>query len=106
MCYGRLFVLTTTSPQYYYLQLVARNSDKSATGLIHNCKHTIPDRLFYLLLTYLNNGLAQRWNALYVREIIIAIFFLYSIHIDIGYECIVFSCVIKINLHIISYMPD
>ena len=38
--------IRTRSPQYYCLPLVARNSDKSATGLIHNCKHTVPDRLF------------------------------------------------------------
>ena len=41
---------------------------------------------------------------LYLCEIIIAIFCLYCIHIDIGYESIVFSYVVAINLHITHYI--
>ena len=34
---------------------------------------------------------------MYLCEMIFAIFCLYLIHIDIGYECIVFSCIVEIN---------
>ena len=35
---------------------------------------------------------------MYLCEMIFAILCLYFIQIDIGYECIVFSCVVKINV--------
>ena len=35
---------------------------------------------------------------MYLCEMIFAIFCLYFIHIGIGYECIVFSFIVKINL--------
>ena len=35
---------------------------------------------------------------MYLCEMILEIFCLYFIHIDIGYECIVFSCIVEINL--------
>ena len=40
---------------------------------------------------------------MYLCEMIFAIFCLYFIHIDIGYECIVFSCIVKINLLLLCF---
>ena len=35
---------------------------------------------------------------MYMCQIIFAIFCLYYMHIDFGYECIVFSCIVKHKL--------
>ena len=35
---------------------------------------------------------------MYLGDMIFTIFCLYFIHFEIGYECIVFSCIVKINL--------
>ena len=41
----------------------------------------------------------------YLCEMVFAIFCLYFVHIDIGYGCIVFNCIIGIYLLTCLYIP-